>query len=119
MTSYGDEGETYRVTIFDANPLDSKANASMLMHGYVNNNLVLNTPFDCPIIQKSVYVMRTDSKNRNIVKHVELDENLTKVIFGAPQLSTRSNTGTEDVVIETQEAPYPLDELNAGMASAI
>ena len=77
VTSYGDEGETYRVTIFDANPLDSKANASMMMHGYVNNNLVLKTPFDCPILQRSVYVMPTDSNNPTIVKHLESDGNLS------------------------------------------
>ena len=119
VTSYGDEGETYRVTIFDNNPLDTKADANMLIHGYVSNNLVLNTPFDCPIIQKSVYVMRTDSKNRSIVKHVEIDENITNVTFGSPQMSSRTNTRMDDVVIETQEAPFSLDELNSMMANAI
>ena len=119
VTSYGDAGEIYRITVFDANPLDPKASASMLTHGYVSNDLVLNTPFDCPIIQKSVYVMRTDSKNRNIVKHVEIDENMTNVTFGSSQMATRSNTESGDVVIETQDAPFSLDELNSVAGNAI
>ena len=119
VRSYGDVGETYRITVFDSNPLDTKASANMLIHGYVSNSLVLNTPFDCPTIQKSVFVMRTDSKNRSIVKHVLVDDNITNVTFGAPQVASRANTRTDDVVIETQEAPFSLDELNAAMANAI
>ena len=100
-----DYGTDYRVRIYDAYPLASNSNAKLIAEGTVNNEMSFNTTVDIPKALSTVYVVRTDEKNRHLVKVASVEDGQIKASFGASAVSTRSGDAG-DFVVETHSVPY-------------
>lgn len=106
-----DAGVDYRVRIYDENPLSSTNNARLLAEGTANDKLIFNTTFDAPKALDAVYILRTDEKNRHLLKYASIENGQVKTSFGSNQVTTRATRS--DVEITKMETPYSNTELQS------
>ena len=101
-----DLGVNYKISIFSSNPLLEGDNALLLAEGSANNGMSFNTTADIPNALSAVYVMRTDEKNRNLVKIVGVEDGQIKASFGAKTATSRTTRSGAEI----QTMPFDKSE---------
>ncbi|WP_455593374.1 LruC domain-containing protein [Bacteroides sp.] len=103
ITVNEDQGETYKVRIFDANPLSKSGNAKLLAEGYANQTTSFKTQMDYPASMNAVYVLRTDAHNRHLLKYASIENGQVNANFGFTAANTRATRATTNNDIEKLE----------------
>lgn len=112
-----DEGVDYKIGIYDADPLFNAKEAHLLAEGIANNSLQFTTSIDVPNALKEVYILRTDAKNRHILKCVSIENGTIHTSFNIAQATTRSNAIARAEGIYTPEQSE--QEIKALLSNAI
>lgn len=99
-----DAGVTYKIEIFDSNPLAVSSTAKLLTSGEASNNLVFSTKMDYPSALNTVYVARVDEKGRYAVQPATIENGVIDVTFGNTS-TTKSTRATSDDIPE-MNVPY-------------
>ncbi len=112
-----DWGTDYKIQIFDANPLNKSGHAKLLAEGSANQETRFETTLDCPMALNSVYVLRTDTQNRHLLKYVSIDNNRIEATFGiqsaVAKASPASANGIETYTPEKSESEVIALAVNA------
>lgn len=111
-----DAGVTYKIEIFDSNPLAVSSTAKLLTSGEASNSLVFSTKMDYPSALNTVYVARVDEKGRYAVQPATIENGVIDVTFGNTS-TTKSTRATSDDIPE-MAVPYSNTQLSAMLASA-
>lgn len=111
-----DAGVTYKIEIFDSNPLAVSSTAKLLTSGEASNNLVFSTKMDYPSALNTVYVARVDEKGRYAVQPATIENGVIDVTFGNTS-TTKSTRATSDDIPE-MNVPYTDTQLSTMLASA-
>ncbi len=111
-----DAGVTYKIEIFDSNPLAVSSTAKLLTSGEASNNLVFSTKMDYPSALNTVYVARVDEKGRYAVQPATIENGVIDVTFGNTS-TTKSTRATSDDIPE-MAVPYTDAQLSTMLASA-
>jgi hypothetical protein len=116
-----DWGETYTVRVYTANPLDESAEALCMAEGKVKSGETFSTNISVPSDLTTVFVERTDAKNRRVVAKTDIVDGAITTYFGeAPgtrAASTRSDE-TDEYEAEALNFPYTEDQVNDWIANA-
>lgn len=97
------QGETYKVRIFDANPLSISSNAKLLAEGYANQASSFKAQMNYPASMNAVYALRTDAHNRHLLKYVSIDNGQVNANFGLSSANTKATRAVNDNSIEKLE----------------
>ena len=111
-----DAGVTYKIEIFDSNPLAVSSTAKLLTSGEASNNLVFSTKMDYPSALNTVYIARVDEKGRYAVQPATIENGVIDVTFGNTS-TTKSTRATSDDIPE-MNVPYTDTQLSTMLASA-
>jgi hypothetical protein len=115
-----DWGETYTVRVYTANPLDESAEALCMAEGKVKSGETFSTNISVPSDLTTVFVERTDAKNRRVVAKTDIVDGAITTYFGeAP--GTRAASTRSDETDEYEAAstfPYTDDQVNEWIGKA-
>ena len=111
-----DAGVTYKIEIFDSNPLAVSSTAKLLTSGEASNNLVFSTKMDYPSALNTVYVARVDEKGRYAVQPATIENGVIDVTFGNTS-TTKSTRATSDDIPE-MAVPYSTSNIATMLPSA-
>ena len=109
----GYEGVSYKIRIFDADPLSSESTAKILAEEDATQGTTLTVVFDCAIALNKVFVARVDEHEHYMVQPVAIENGEVTARLGYADVSTRSMSRAVTTGIPTMKAPYTADFISA------
>ena len=110
------QDETYKIRIFDANPLSTSSNAKLLAEGYATQTASFKTQMDYPAAMNAAYVLRTDTHNRHLLKYVSIDNGQVNATFGYRSPNTKATRADSENSIEAL-SPHKAESQIESLAS--
>lgn len=84
-----DFGETYKLTIYSANPLNDQ-HARVLGKGSVENGVTFSIKIDSPKGRTTIFISCMDSKNRMVIQQYSVETGKVNAVFGSEVRSGRA-----------------------------